>query len=228
MPYSLSVKKRAGGESISDLLKKNIVPGVIYGPEVKENILIQISEQDLKKAYDLASSAMIDLVVGDQKTPLEVLLKAVQFDSISDRPVHVDFYQVKRGQKIETEVDLHFIGEAPAVKTLGGILVKQLDSISVKCLPRDLEKVADLQVDLSQLNTFEDYIHIKDIKIPDGVELMENLDDVVAFVSEPEEDIAEAAPSLEDQMQKVEVEAKGKEVKEGEAEGKAAPAEKSK
>lgn len=165
------------------------VPGVIYGPELEENINISIDINDLEKAYDEGGeSTLINLQIEGEKEPREVLIKDIVFEPVVDRPSHVDFYQIKRGQMLEIEPELEFIGVAPAVKALGGILVKQLDSIEVRCLPKDM--TSSIKVDISKLATFEDKILVKDLPLPETFELLTDLEEVVAAVQEPEEEEA--------------------------------------
>ena len=148
----------------------------------------------------------------------------MHFDPVTDKPLHVDFYQIKRGQKIDTEVEIEFTGEAPIAKEEGGIVVKNITSIAIRCLPRDLEKVADLKIDLGKLKSFEDAIYVKDIELPEEIELLTDPEDILVSVTEAEEEEEEEAPSLEEEMEKVEVEGEGE--AEGEKpEGEAAPAE---
>jgi large subunit ribosomal protein L25 len=84
---------------------------------------------------------------------------------------------------IELDVTLEFVGDAPVVKALGGILVKNMDKVGVRCLPKDL--VHEIQVDITGLAAFGDLIKIKDLKLPAGLEIKENAEDVVVIVNEP-------------------------------------------
>ncbi len=218
MPYSLIVKKREDKKNGSPHNNMK-VPGVIYGPEVKENILVEIGDQDLNKVYDeIGESGLIDLSVDGESKPFEVLIKDIQFDPVSEKPIHVDFYQIKRGQKIDTEASLVFINEAPAVKELGAILVKTLDSVPVRCLPKDLEKIANVEVDLGVLKEFGDFIYVKDLNLPEEIEILINVEEIIASVTEPEEEEVEPeAPTeeLEEGLEKIE-DAEGKEKEPGE------------
>ena len=86
-------------------------------------------------------------------------------------------------EEIETEVELMFVGESEAVKALGGVLVKSISKVEVKCLPADLPSHID--VDISVMKTFEDHITIKDLKIPKGVEINLEPEVIVALVTPP-------------------------------------------
>lgn len=117
-----------------------------------------------------------------------------------------------------------FVGVAPAIKDKGGILVKVQREIEIEAAPKDLPH--EIEVDISKLVEISDVIHAKDLKLPAGVDLKISPEEVVASVSEPKEEKEEAPTAID--MSAIEVsDAKGKEVKEGEA-GADAPAKEEK
>jgi large subunit ribosomal protein L25 len=142
----------------------------------------------------------------------EVLIHDVDLDPVTDVPIHVDFYAIEKGKKLTVDVPLEFIGVSPAVKELGAVLVKVLHDVEIEALPKDLPH--KLEVDIASLVTFDSVLTAKDIKLPEGVALKIKLDEVIASVYEPKEEVVEAA--LVD-LSAIEVEKKGKEAKEGEA-----------
>ncbi len=210
MIYELKAKARKAGEGADD---PKIVPGVVYGPDVKENILIYLDAVEFDKIYEEAgSSAIIKLQVEGDDTEREVIIKAVQNHPVKEQYLHVDFYQIKKGHKIEVEVELEFFGTPPAIKNLNGILVKQIEEVKVKCLPKDI--ISEIKVDLSGLETFDDKILVRDLKVPETVEVLENEDVLVASISEPRK--AEEDKPVEEESAVEEGEAKEGEDKSGE------------
>ena len=125
---------------------------------------------------------MIDLQI-DDKEPVKVLVQEVQFSPLEDKYIHIDFHQVKMTEKISAEIPLKFIGESPAVKELGGIPVKNLDKIKIECLPDKL--IHELEIDISQIKTFEESIHVQDLKIPEGITVMDKPDETIFLVEAP-------------------------------------------
>ena len=95
----------------------------------------------------------------------------------------MNFYQVKMDEEITVEVDVVFVGESPAVKTLGGIFLKNFDSLEVECLPNNLPK--EIQVDISGLKNLEDCLYVKDIILPAGVKTAIQPETVIATVAAP-------------------------------------------
>jgi large subunit ribosomal protein L25 len=98
---------------------------------------------------------------------------------------------------------LVFIGESPAVKEAGAILVKSIDNLEIRCLPKDLPK--EIAVDISALKNIEDIIYVKDIKIPEGVEVLQSPETVVAIAEAPrtEEELKGLDEKVETDMDKV-------------------------
>ena len=109
------------------------------------------------------------------------LSKRSQKDVFTARPRHIDFYQVRMDEEIEAEVELVFKGESAAVKELGGVLVKNMDAIEVKCFPGDLP--SEIEVDITPIKTFDDYIYVKDLPVSEKVEVLVDPETVVAMVS---------------------------------------------
>lgn len=190
-------------KQVQQLRDQGIIPGIVYGHK-KDNKIVQVALKDLQKAYrEAGESSLIDLVI-DAETPLKVVIHAIDKDHVTDAIQHVDFYAVTMTEKIHSEVMLNFIGEPPAVKTLGGIFVKNKDHLNIVCLPGALIK--QLDVDCTILKTFDDVIYIKNIPLPDGVEIDGNVEDIVAVVTPPrsDEEIAALSQSVSEDVSKVE------------------------
>lgn len=216
---TLNIEKRDPKASLSEIRKAGKMPAVFYGKkEASTPIMLPLAlfEKTLKEAGE---STILHLA-GDG-VDVDVLIHDVDLDPVTDKPRHADFYAIEKGKKLEIEVPIEFIGVAPAVKDLGGILVKVMHEVEISALPKDLPQ--KLEVDISALVSFDSVITAKDIKLPEGVELKVKLDDVVASVYEPKEEVEEVAPV---DLSTIEVAKKGKEAKEGEATEEGAEAKK--
>ncbi len=193
---------------------------MVYGAGEKE-ILLQIQEQDFKKVFrEAGESSLVELEVGQDRK--NVLIHDVAFDPVKDRPIHVDFLQVRMDKSIRVKVPLVFGGESPAVKNLGGVLVKVMHELEIEALPKDLPH--EIKVDTSRLINLEDRFTVADLKLSREVKVMAQRDEVLALAATPraEEEVSvEAAPSLES----IEVVGKKKEKAEEAAQ---APAEETK
>lgn len=190
------------GKSVKTLRRKNIIPAVIYGHKVEPQLL-QVDFLNFEKIYkEAGESTLIDLKL-DNNAPVKVLIHDIKKDFISNKISHIDFYQIRKGEKITTEIELEFVGEAKAVKELGGVLVRNLTKIKVECLPEDL--VHNIKVDISKLNTFEDSVKIKDLNISSKLKFKEKEDEVVALVLPPREEEKEEEKPEEQKIEEVEV-----------------------
>lgn len=212
MVIEIKAKKRDGNERLETLKKNGFLPSVVYGKKFKSTP-IKLDQIEFKKAWQKAGeSSVISLDLEGEV--VDCLIKEVQLDPIKDIPVHADFYALEKGQKVKVRVPVEFIGVSPAVKDLGAVLVKVLHDIEIEASPKDLPH--RVEVDISSLASFGSQVFAKDIKLPNGVELLENADEVVASVYEPKEEKVEEVPV---DLSAIEVEKKGKKEEEGVTEG---------
>jgi large subunit ribosomal protein L25 len=118
--------------------------------------------------------------------------------------MHVDFLQVKMNEILEATVPVEFVGESPAMREQGGMLIKTLEEVEVSCLPGDLPQ--HLEVDLSLLKTFDDTLTVADLVAPQGVKILTDPSTVLATTKEPrsDEDLAALDEKVEADVTKVE------------------------
>ena len=205
MTLTAQLRKETGKQN-NKLREAGKVPAVLYGHNVKNQNLV-LNYSDFEKVFQQAGeSSLIDLKI-DEQQPVKVLIHDVAHQPVSDKILHIDFYQVKMDEKITTEVELEFINESPAVKDLNGVLVKALDHLEIECLPSDL--ISEIKVDLSTLKTLDDIIRVKDLSAPEKVDILNDLESPVVLVEEQKKE--EEKP--------VEEEKPEGEEKEGEGEG---------
>lgn len=212
-------KREEVGGGVSKLRKAGMIPAVMYGHKIaSENLALNYIE--FKKVFEKAGeNTVIELEIeGNGKA--NVLVHEVQMDPMTGSISHADLFQVRMDEKIETAIPLEFVGEAPAVKALGGVLVKNMDEVEVSCLPADLPST--IQVDLSMIEDFDVHIKVKDLKVSDKVEIKSDMENVIALVERPrtEEELAALNEKVEADVTKVEgvvKEAPAAEAGEGEA-----------
>ncbi|MGB2762069.1 MAG: 50S ribosomal protein L25 [Minisyncoccales bacterium] len=212
---SLSAKIRKE-EKASALRNKGLLPAVLYGPKIK-NFSLQVNEKEFEKIFkEAGESSLVNLKVGEKE--FLVLIHDFQKDPLKGNFIHVDFYQPVLDEETEATVPLEFIGEAAAVKELAGTLVKNIKELNVKALPQNLPH--DIKVNVETLKTFEDSITIKDLKIPEGVRVLKEPEEIIALVSPPEKVEEELEKPVEEKVEEVEkVGEKEKEEKKEEKEG---------
>ncbi len=186
----MTVKLAVAVRTVSALKDRALgnVPGVVYGPK-QAPVSISVPKVVLEKMVREAGESTV-IVLEGLPTAVEVLIHDVAFSPERGGIEHVDFYAIEAGKELTTNVPLEFIGEAPAVK-LGGSLTKVLHDIEVTCKPADLPQHID--VDVSGLVDFEVQIKVKDLVLPKGVTVETDPEEVVALVSEAEEEPEEVA-----------------------------------
>lgn len=208
---SLTVEKRDSKVRAEQVRKEKKIPAVYYGPK-QASTSVSIPVLEFKKVWKKAGeSSVIILKQGSEEH--EALIHDVDVHPVSGEPRHADFYVIEKGKKVSVKVPLVFVGVSPAVKDKAAILIKVMREMEVEAAPKDLPH--DITVDISSLVEYNDTIHAKDLKLAPGVDLKVSPDEVVASVAEAKEEVVEASTTID--MSAIEVEAKGKEAKEGEA-----------
>lgn len=186
------------------------LPAIFYGPKEKSTP-ISVKAIDFKKVWKDAGESSIITLKGPKGEEHEALIYDVDLHPVSDIPRHADFYVVEKGKKLKVEVSLEFTGTSPAVKDLGGTLVKVLHSVEIEALPKDLPR--EIIVDIAPLATLESQILAGQLPLPTGVVLITGPEEVVAAITVAKEEVEEPTKSISD----IEVVgAKGKEEVEGE------------
>lgn len=197
----LKTESRNDKTNVKQLRKHGKLPAVLYGHGLKnQNLTVDAIEFE-KTFKKVGESTIINLVTQDGSVH-PVLIHDVQYHYLTNRPTHVDFYEVSMTEKLKASVALEFFGESKAVKELGGVLVRVINEVEVECLPDDLPH--SIPVDISPLNTFGDSILVKDLKIPERVKLLTALGEVVAKVQPPRNIEAEFAQPVVEDISKVE------------------------
>ena len=207
--FVIKAEKRNESVNVDTLRKTGEIPAVFYGAG-KTATSISISIIDFKKIWrEAGESSTVKISLGDNN--IDALIHEVQVHPVTGEPIHVDFLAVDMNKKIKVNVPLEFVGISNAVKNGLGNLVKVLYEVEVEALPKDLPH--NLEVDILKLETVEDQIFVSDIKLPDGVTLVTNSEEVVASIVLQVEEKEEVVAPID--LSAIEVEKKGKKEEEG-------------
>lgn len=181
------------GKQVRQLRRAGTIPANLFGHGLESRAL-QLPERMVTHRLMRASRSTLFQLALDGGRPQTVLVKKIQRDPVSGQVLHVDFYAVRESEKLRTSVPLHFVGEAPAVKAFNGTLLTSMDAVDVEAFPADLPP--SIELDVSPLATLEDALHVRDLTLPAGVEVLTPEDELIARVLPPrvEEEAAEAAP----------------------------------
>ena len=207
------------GKAVKSLRREGVIPAVVYGGN-DGTTPIELNQKEFSKLFKTAGeTTLIKLFVNEEKVSAKggpasgwknVLVHDVSRDTMTDVITHVDFYEVRMDEKITANIPLVFIGDAPAVSDLGGTLVKAMQGLEVRALPTDLPH--QIEVNISQIRTFDDNILVGDIKLPKGVEVLENQETSVAAVAPPrsEAEMETLSGQVEEKVEEVAVETEEK------------------
>ena len=212
--FSLSAKiRKEFGKKTRVLRKKGILPAVLYGPKIKKVLPLEIDFKEFEKVYkEAGESSLVSLNIKGEKSAT-VLIHEVKRDPLALKPIHVDFYQPSLEEETTVKVPLIFEGEAKVCKELGGTLVRNIQEVEVKALPQNLPK--EIIVNIEVLKTFEDNILIKDLKLPGGVKILKDPEEIVASVAPPTKVEEELVKPIEEKVEEVEKVEKEKKKVEG-------------
>jgi large subunit ribosomal protein L25 len=160
-------RSETGRSAARRLKARGIVPAVVYGGKEKSQPL-QVSARDINAMLSHASgeNILVELEIAGQKATRPALLQEVQHSPVGGDVLHVDFHAISMDEKIQADVPLEPLGVPNGVKNFGGLLEQNLRALAIECLPRDLPD--KITADVSALN-IGDSIHVRDIKLPQGV-----------------------------------------------------------
>ncbi len=166
--FSLQVEKRTGtGHKARHLRAEGVVPAVVYGGgQASQNI--QLGARELDRTLEKGGAATLLNLVGPDFPKTRVLIRELQRHPVRRNVLHVDFVRVASGQKITMAVPLHVVGHAPAIE-LGAVLLQNVDSLEISCLPDDLPHA--IEIDVSNLVEVNDRVYARDLALPTGVTL---------------------------------------------------------
>ncbi len=185
----LKTEKREGGKTVEDAK----IPAVFYGPKA-ESTPIWVNEIELLKVWKEAGESTV-VTLSLDGVDHDTLIHDIDREPVKGKIRHVDFYVLEKGKKVEIAIPLEFVGVSEAVKTLGGSLVKVLHEVEIEAMPKDLPH--EIEVDISSLVDFESKIHAGDIKLPAGVTLKTDAEEVIALVAEAKEEEEEVPAELD-------------------------------
>jgi large subunit ribosomal protein L25 len=179
---TLPVAKRDKlGKKTRFLRRKGITPTHLFGHNI-ESLALQCDTIELGHIIaEAGMSRLIKLQIEAEKQSRSVFIRKIQRDTLDGQLLHVDFYQVKKEEKITADIPIVLVGEASALKEKGRILTQPITHLGVECLPDKLPP--QIEIDLSPLKEVNKAIHVSDIVLDPGVIITTNHDQLVVKVS---------------------------------------------
>lgn len=140
-----STRKVLGKKSTKELRKQEMVPCVLYGEG--EPVHFSAKELDFSKLVYTPNAHTVKIVL--EKKELDAILQDIQFHPLSDKILHVDFYQLSENKEVSMEIPVKIEGSAPGVLISGGVLILNQRKLKVKALPTNLPDF--ITADISKL-----------------------------------------------------------------------------
>jgi large subunit ribosomal protein L25 len=190
-------RSESGRNAVKEVRARGGVPAVIYGAKTEPaNLEVSHREIEALLSHAVGENILVELEIeeGGKKTNRLSMIQEVQHHPIRREILHVDFHAVSMTDEIEAEIVVESIGEADGVKNFGGLLEQNMRSVTISCLPQNLPEI--IRVDVTALKV-GDSIHVRDLPLPNGVEIVDDGDLTVFIVAEPTvaEEPAAAAPA---------------------------------
>jgi large subunit ribosomal protein L25 len=190
-----ATKRDVLGKKVRFIRKQGMTPAHLFGHSL-ESLALQCDTNELKKILTHAGmTRLVSLKVEGDKDAKVVFVREIQTDALSRELLHVDFYQVRKGEKMTMSVPIVLVGEAPAMKGKGRILSPGIRFLSIECLP---EKVPpQIEVDIAPLTDLDKSLHVKDIIMPADILVKDDPEQLVAKVAEIIIKVEEEKPTAE-------------------------------
>lgn len=188
-------RRKVIGKKVKNLRLEGELPAIVYGHNI-EPISISLDYRVASKTLDeISPSSLVVLDIEGEKH--YTLVRDKQRNPVRRTIIHVDFQAVSLTETVRADVTITLVGIAPAIETYLGILVPSLEQLSIECLATNLPE--SIEVDISGLTEIGDNLLVRDITAPEGVEILNDPEDVVVVV------IAQAAEEVEE-VEEVELE----------------------
>jgi large subunit ribosomal protein L25 len=175
------------GKKVRFLRRQEITPVHLFGHGLK-SLALQCETAKLEQSLTLVGETrLISLRVNDEKKARPVLVREVQRDPLTGKLLHVDFYQVKMQEKVQVEIPIALVGEAPALETKGNTLLQELNTLAIECLPAKIP--GSLELNLDSLTEPGRAIRVKDVAVDSDITVLTDPEQVVVTVTaaRPEE-----------------------------------------
>ena len=207
-----ATKRDVLGKKTRFLRRQEIIPAHLFGHSLESQAIQCNSDELMKVLAHAGTTRLISLKVEGDKDARTVFVREIQRDALSRQLLHVDFFQVRKGEKMTMDVPIVLVGEAPAMKGKGRMISRGINVLSIECLP---EKVPpQIEVDISVLLELEQSLHVKDIILDPDITVVNDPELLVVKISEVIIKVEEEKPVVEE-----EVVAEGEEGAEAKAEG---------
>ncbi len=190
--FNATAREGTGKGAARSIRREGLVPAVIYG-HGRDPISLSLNARDLDKmlGHIQAESTVIDITVGGQTA--KTLIREIQRHPIKRQILHVDFQALVAGEKVTVSIPITLTGIPEGVKLEGGVLDQTLRELEIEVDPSNIPDHVELDVSAMVIG---DSLHVSDIKLPEGVEILDDPETSVAVVAAPRA-VIEETPAAE-------------------------------
>jgi large subunit ribosomal protein L25 len=168
------------GKKVRFLRRQGITPAHLFGHHI-ESMALQCDTGQLQHVVAQAGKTrLIGLKLDKARKSRNVVVREIQRDPLTGELLHVDLYEVSMAEKIKVEVPIVLVGEAPALKSKGSMLMQEMSKLTIGCLPDEIPPTIEL--DVSLLTEAKQTIQVKDITLSEGITVFDNPEDVVVKI----------------------------------------------
>lgn len=188
------------GKKVRHLRRQGITPIHLFGHGSK-SLSLQCDTHELETVLSRAGhTGLINVKIDHEKKTRMAVIRDYGRDWRNKQLIHVDFYQVRMGEKIRVDIPVVMLGEAPALKIKEYMLDRELDALHVECLPGEIPDT--VEVDVSSLSEPGQSIRVKDISLDEGITILSEPELVIVKISrrhveKMEEEVVEEVPEAE-------------------------------
>lgn len=190
----ISAQKREekGKGAVRRLRDGKLIPAVLYG-ESKEPIALKLPEIEIERLLSRgASHAILDLQIEGSNEKNLAMIKEVQHATVTSKILHLDLIRISLDKKVEVDIELEIIS-TESIKKKGGIITQMINSLRVECFPGKIPETIKLDLGAAEMG---DSFKVCDLTAPEGVEILDDPDEVIVAVLAPKaEEVAAAAPA---------------------------------
>jgi large subunit ribosomal protein L25 len=193
-------KRDVVGKQVRALRRQGKLPAVIYGHGI-EPLVISLNQKEASRILPTLSTSHL-VVINVDKLPHTTLVREKQRHPVKGHLIHVDFQEVSMTERLRAQVQLVFVGDAPAVKNYNGIIVVNMEELEVEALPGDLPD--RITIDIGTLQNIGDAFHVRDIQLPSTVEMIDDLSEIIVVVTAPTMAVEEIAEAVTEEPEVIE------------------------
>jgi large subunit ribosomal protein L25 len=176
-----AAKRDILGKKTRFLRRQGITPTHLFGHDIK-SLALQCNTTELQRIIAQGGTTrLIDVNIEEERRPRSVFIREIQRDVISGQLLHVDFYQIKKTEKITADIPIVLVGEAPAAKSRDNMIEQLLTRIGVECLPDKLPP--QIEVNLNLLEEAGQAIYVRDITLDPDITVTTDPDQIIVKVS---------------------------------------------